>query len=90
MPVIREYAEQARRRKRWQALDQIAIEAGFDDMALHETEFCLMTFFDKIVEECAKVAETQSRTHSDAAGAAACLAAAEAIRNYGRMFGNES
>lgn len=90
MPVIREDPWVVFHRNKWNAIDKLALESGFDQAALEATEACLLTFFDRITEECAKVAETQSRTHSDAAGAGACLAAAEAIRNYGRMLGNES
>lgn len=89
MPVIREDQDQIRRRKRWEALDALAREAGFDEMALHETEFCLMSFFDKIIEECAKIAEAQGRTHSNGDGPSACYNAARAIRNYGATLGNE-
>lgn len=90
MPVIKENPEQAKRRKRWEALDQLARDAGFDDDAFANTEFSLMPFFELIVEECARIAETQGRTHSDAAGASACNNAAKAIRSYGAMLGNDS
>jgi len=90
MPVIRADPEQVKRTNKWNALEALAREAGFDDMALHEADFCLVPFFNKIIEECALVAERQGRTHSDAAGASACFNAARAIRNYGAMLGNDT
>lgn len=90
MPVIRLDPEQEARRRRWNALDEKARQAGFDEMALHETEFCLMDFFEAIVEECATIVETQGRTHSDGNGASACFEAARAIRSYGANLGNDT
>jgi len=63
----------------------LAIKAGFDADAFAYTEFSLENFFDLIVEECARVAEEQSRTftgeNNEGAG---CYSAANAIRTYGK------
>jgi hypothetical protein len=82
--------EQEYRAHRWAALEVIAKKAGFDDDALVATEFCLMDFFDAIVEHCAVVAEQQGRNYSGENNEmAGCSASANAVRTYGKKFGNE-
>jgi hypothetical protein len=79
--------EQEYNKKRWAALDAIAKKAGFDDDAFAYTEFCLMPFFEAIVEECAKQAELQARVYSDGNQGAGCHAAANAVRVFGETIG---
>jgi hypothetical protein len=82
-------SDQQYRRNRFRAIEDLAKQAGFDEGALHETEFCLNDFFDLIVEECAKQAESQSRSytgeHKESTG---CTSAAVAIRAFGQRIGN--
>lgn len=74
---------------RYAAVTELAIQAGFDSDSFAYTEFCLMPFFELVVEECAKVAELQSRNftgeNNEAIG---CNAAANAIRTFGKKIGN--
>lgn len=90
MPVIKEDDWVVYHRNRWAALDKLATKAGFDSAALEATEACLMTFFNEIVEECAKVAERQANVytgeHKEFNG---CKDSALAIRAFGKNFGNE-
>lgn len=90
MPKIRQSEEQEAMRKRWAAVDDLARECGFDDDALAHTEFCLMGFFDRVVEMCAVKAEEQSRVftgeNKEHVGA---HSAALAIRTFGRNYGND-
>lgn len=80
--------EQQINKKRWEALDKIARDAGFDDDAFAYTEFSLKPFFEAIVEECAKQAELQARTYSGENNeSAGCHSAAAAIRNFGKTLG---
>lgn len=91
MPIFRTDPDQEIRRKRWAELDELAKEAGFDEMALHETEFCLMPFFERIVEECAKIAELQGRNYSgENKEMDGCNAAARAIRLFGKTIDNKN
>ena len=71
--------EQEFQRKKFAAVDQLARECGFDDDAFAYTEFCLMPFFERVVEECAKVVEQKT----------GCRHSAEAVQNYSKMIGNE-
>ena len=81
-------AEQEFNKKRWEALDKIARESGFDDDALAYTEFSLMPFFEAIVEECAKRAELQATTFDGSKNeGAGCHSAANAIRHFGKTIG---
>lgn len=93
MPRLKKYTptpEQIFATNRWEELFRLAREAGFDDDALACTEFSLMPFFELIVEQCAKVAEEQSRVYSDGNQGKGAMDAAFAIRNYGKVIGNES
>lgn len=81
--------EQVFSAKRFAAVDMLARKAGFDDHAIAYTEFSLMPFFELVVEECAKVAELQTRNftgeNNEGIG---CSAAANAIRTFGKRIGN--
>jgi len=81
--------EQVHSLNRYKALDDLARKAGFDDAALAHTEFSLMSLFDYIVEECAKAAERHARTYSDGDAATGSAGAANAVRAFGKNFGNE-
>jgi len=82
--------EQIASAERYRRLYELADKVGFDADALAYTEFCLMPFFEMIVEQCAKVAEEQSRVYSDGNQGKGAMDAAFAIRNYGKVIGNES
>ena len=71
--------EQQRQWRSVNAIDELAEIAGFDHAAYTATEFSLYPLFDLIVEECAKVVESET----------GCKHSAEAIRNYGKMIGNQ-
>lgn len=80
--VARKYKmtpEQEFRAKRFAEIDKLAEESGFDDDGFAYTEFSLYPFFERIVEECAKVVERDT----------GCKHSAEAIRNYSKNIGNE-
>jgi|AntAceMinimDraft_5_1070358.scaffolds.fasta_scaffold183213_1 hypothetical protein len=81
--------EQVYQTNKWAALHAIAEQAGFDDDALAYTEFCLMPFFEAVVEECAKIAEQQGRVYTGENNeSAGCSASASAIRTFGHRIGN--
>lgn len=81
--------EQVFLKNRYDALEYIAREVGFDDDAFAHTEFSLMPFFELIVEECAKIAEMQARSYTgENAEGRGCHDSAEAIRSFGKNFGN--
>lgn len=83
--------EQIESGKRFKTIDDLARRAGFDEDALAYTEFCLMPFFELIVEECAKIAEKQSSAYTGEFNeSAGCYGAANAIRNFGKKIGNLS
>ena len=80
--------EQAVNKQRWEILDKLAREAGFNQEALDSTEFSLRPFFEAIVEECAQVAELQANVYSGEGNeGAGCHGAANAIRNFGKTIG---
>ena len=80
--------EQVVNKQRWEILDKLAREAGFDQEGLEITEFCLRPFFEAIVEECAQVAELQANIYSGEGNeGAGCYGAAAAIRNFGKTIG---
>lgn len=81
--------DQKQRMNRYNAIDQLARQAGFTDADLQSTEFCLAQFFDLVVEECAKAAELQSRSYSDGDAAKGCSGAAAAVRAFGRTLGQD-
>ena len=81
--------DQKQRANRYNAIDELAKQAGFTDAELRETEFCLAQFFNLIVEECAKAAELQARNYSDGDAASGCAGAAAAVRAFGSNIGNE-
>ena len=75
--------------RKYSAVDRLAKEAGFDDDAFAYTEFCLLPFFESIVEMCAKVAEDQARHYTGENNEArGCKDAANAIRVFSSMIGN--
>lgn len=87
MPRIRDDYTVSEMKKRWAAVDALAEKCGFDSNALEATESCLLSFFDHIVEECAKIAEEQGRSFSGEKNEmAGCNAAATAIRAYGKTI----
>lgn len=91
MPKIRENQntpEQEFSRRRYEAVESIARDAGFDDEAIAYTEFCLMPFFEAVVEYCAREAELAARSKSTTEDAAGISAAAAAVRAFGKMTGN--
>lgn len=66
-------------------LVKMARECGFDDDALAYTEFSLEKFFDRIVEDCARVAEQQALVYSGEKNeSTGCFNSANAIRTYGK------
>lgn len=73
--------------KRYKALDDLARQAGFDDDALAHTEFCLLPFFDLVIEQAAIAAEQHSRSYSDGDAGTGCYGAAAAVRAYGKFLG---
>lgn len=83
--------EQIFAKNRYEELYRLAKVAGFDEDGLVYSEFSLMPFFDLIIEQCAQVAEKQSRTYTgennEGRGSSD---AAIAIRAFGRNLGNES
>jgi hypothetical protein len=92
MPKLKKDAqtpEQIFAKNRWNALYDMARRAGFDDDALAWSEFCLMPFFEQIVEHCAEIADVQSRVYSDGNAGKGASNAANAIRNFGKIIGNE-
>jgi hypothetical protein len=82
--------EQIASLNRYHRLYKLAEEAGFDDDAFVYTEFCLMPFFELVVEQCAKIAEKQSRVytgeHNEGKGA---TDASIAIRAFGKGISYE-
>jgi hypothetical protein len=71
------------------AIDKLARDSGFDDDAFAHTEFSLIPFFESIVEECAKVAEMQSRNYTGENNEGiGCRDSATAIRTFGKNIGN--
>lgn len=81
--------EQIEQANKYAAIDKLARKAGFDDDAFAHTEFCLLPFFDLIVEECAKAAERQSRVYTGENNEGkGCYDAANAIRVFGKRIGN--
>jgi len=82
--------EQIYSKNRYEAMYRLAEDAGFDEDAFVYTEFCLMQFFELIIEQCAQVAETQSRVYSDGDSGKGAMDAANAIRTYGKTLGNGS
>lgn len=77
--------------KKFRAVEELARKAGFDDDALAYTEFCLMPFFELVVEECAKVAEEQSRNYTgEYKEGDGCHGSAIAIRAYAKRIGNRN
>jgi len=81
--------EQIFSKNRYEAVENLAREAGFDDDAFAYTEFFLMSFFEIVVEHCAKVAEEHAVNYSgDGNESRGCKDAALAIRNFGKMVGN--
>lgn len=93
MPVIRneQTPEQIASLHRYHAMHHLAADAGFDEEAFDATEFCLMPFFEMIVEQCARIAESQARAYTGENNEGrGSTDAATAIRAYGRTLGNES
>ena len=91
MPRIREYKpteEQIFYKNKWDAIDKLALKAGFSDDAMAYTEFSLLPLFELIVEECAKIAEQQARVYSSGAAGKGCHDSANAIRTFAKMIGN--
>lgn len=76
--------EQVAMAKKYMMVEDMAIQAGFDDDAFAHTEFCLMAFFNLVVERCAVIADSQAQCytgeHNESAG---CHGAAAAIRYFG-------
>lgn len=86
VPKIREYTpsdEQVFNKNRWEELDKMLRKAGFDNEAIACTEFCIMTFFEIVVEECAKQVE-DFRIEGQTG-----FYAADFIREYGKQLGNK-
>lgn len=92
MPRIRPYiptTEQQVAINKWEAVSAIAQKAGFDADAFSNTEFCLMPFFEAIVDECANIARLQARNFSgDGNESLGCHVAADAISMYKTTIGN--
>lgn len=83
--------DQVDQAKKYAAIDELARKAGFDEDAFAHTEFCLLPFFELIVEECAKVAESQSRVYTGENNEGkGCYDAANAIRIFGQTIGNRN
>ena len=82
-------SDQLERANKYKAVEELAKSAGFDDDAFAHTEFCLMPFFDLIVNKCAEIAEKQSYTYTgENKESTGCLNAANAIRVFGEKIGN--
>lgn len=89
MPKIKYTEEQLFTKNRFEAIDSMAKNAGFDDDAFAYTEFSLIPFFELIIEECAKVAEAQANVYTGENNeAAGCRGAANSIRTFGKLIGN--
>jgi hypothetical protein len=62
MPKIRPYQpspEQTFQTNKWNAVDELARKAGFDEDAFANTEFSRMPFFELIVDECIRRIENK-------------------------------
>lgn len=94
MPRIRPYiptAEQEFLKRKFEAVEILAKSAGFDETIFAHTEFCLLPFFELIVEECAKISEIQGRNYSgEYSESKGCFNSANAIRTFGKIIGNET
>ena len=70
------------------AVIELAKKAGIDDL-FTASDAALIQFFELIVEECAKVAEKQSRSYTGESNEhVGCYGAATAIRTFGKLIGN--
>ncbi len=68
--------EQEEAKRRYDKIEIIAREAGFNEMDLAATEFVLVPFFNHIVEKCATLVEE-------------CKHSAQIIRRYSVDLGNK-
>lgn len=67
----------------------LAKKAGIDDNLFAASDTSVIRFFESIVEECAKVAEKQSRSYTgEGSEHVGCYGAATAIRTFGKLTDN--
>jgi len=90
MPVIkRQTPEQEAALEKYNAIVAIALEAGFTEEMLEDTDACLMPFFNAVIEKCAQYVEQQKWGSHTQEQMSTYKHAAEAVRCFGKNVGEE-